>query len=728
MALDPEGARNIPAHLIALYTDAELALLRLLAEAIADGIDTDQWQQVQASRQAEFRQAAEALARHLQAAMPPLLQDAVQAAADLGEQAADEDADNTPEPPEAVSVAATGTAATVAGSAPRRDRPRNPRTVAATQSAWSTLARTTQLLPANADRLYGQVLAQIQVRSPDVPRLTPHTGGILGAPRATGTRLDAAQQALDILTKRGITGFRDRGGRNWSLTSYVEMLSRTVVNEELREAHIARALEHGHTLMVVSSHSKPAPQCQPYEGQVLSLDGSTGTVELESATTGRPVRVTIKATMREAISNGFRHPNCFPADTRVSVPSGIRAADRRWYEGEIVVVHTASGVELSVTPNHPVLTPEGWVAAGLLNVGDNVFRDGVNVEQANAGTPDDQHVPARIGDVFDALRHTVGVTSIRVPSTPEQFHGDGGGSDVDVVFADRLLGDRLDAELGESAGEGELLVGGVRHGALLSGGSTLEVLKSASSAPDGVVSRSGLGGECFGGLSGSSDSSRFTGVASDDSTLKELPGDRALMASDAGADLRLGQAGLVELDGLVDPIWAGSLSGPQSTSVTDAPRDTSSADLLSEEGAADVDGGRDLVGRLSGEVTTDRVIHIERRDFAGHVYNLESGNGWYAADSLIVHNCGHALSRFVPGASRTFTTKPDPEGYAATQQQRAMERAIRDTRTRQAVAITPQAKRDTAARLRAQQAAIRQHVDEHGLTRRPRREQINRAR
>ncbi|MFD6677503.1 phage minor capsid protein [Rhodococcus zopfii] len=398
MALDPEDARNIPAHLIALYTDAELALLRLLAEAIADGIDTDDWQQVQASRQAEFRQAAEALARHLQAAMPPLLQAAVQAATDLGEQAADEDAD-TPEPPEAVSVAATGTAATVAGSAPRRDRPRNPRTVAATQSAWSTLARTTQLLPANADRLYGQVLAQIQVRSPDIPRTTPHTGGILGAPRATGTRLDAAQQALDILTKRGITGFRDRGGRNWSLTSYVEMLSRSVVNEELREAHIARALEHGHTLMVVSSHSKPAPQCQPYEGQVLSLDGSTGTVELESAATGRPVRVTIKATMLEAISNGFRHPNC-----------------------------------------------------------------------------------------------------------------------------------------------------------------------------------------------------------------------------------------------------------------------------------------------------------------------------------------GHALSRFVPGASRTFTTKPDPEGYAATQQQRAMERAIRDTRTRQAVAITPQAKRDTAARLRAQQAAIRAHVDEHGLTRRPRREQINRAR
>jgi hypothetical protein len=82
----------------------------------------------------------------------------------------------------------------------------------------------------------------------------------------------------------------------------------------------------------------------------------------------------------------------------------------------------------------------------------------------------------------------------------------------------------------------------------------------------------------------------------------------------------------------------------------------------------------------------------------------------------------------VPGASRTFTTKPDPEGYEATQKQRAMERAIRDTRKQAAVAITPQAKRETAARLKAQRAAIQAHVDEHGLTRRLKREQINRAR
>ncbi|MBM4686482.1 hypothetical protein GS532_22725 [Rhodococcus hoagii] len=44
-------------------------------------------------------------------------------------------------------------------------------------------------------------------------------------------------------------------------------------------------------------------------------------------------------------------------------------------------------------------------------------------------------------------------------------------------------------------------------------------------------------------------------------------------------------------------------------------------------------------------------------------------------------NCGHAVSAFVPGASRTFKTEPNPEGYEATQQQRAMERGIRDNQT-----------------------------------------------
>ena len=58
-------------------------------------------------------------------------------------------------------------------------------------------------------------------------------------------------------------------------------------------------------------------------------------------------------------NQGFqRHPGCFPAGAVVSGPSPD-AATRRWYEGELAILRTASGKELTATANHPVLTDCG---------------------------------------------------------------------------------------------------------------------------------------------------------------------------------------------------------------------------------------------------------------------------------------------------------------------------------------------------------------------------------
>lgn len=51
----------------------------------------------------------------------------------------------------------------------------------------------------------------------------------------------------------------------------------------------------------------------------------------------------------------------------------LRLAAPRIYSGPVVRVETAAGV-LRVTPNHPVLTREGWVVAGELRPGMVVFR------------------------------------------------------------------------------------------------------------------------------------------------------------------------------------------------------------------------------------------------------------------------------------------------------------------------------------------------------------------
>ena len=66
------------------------------------------------------------------------------------------------------------------------------------------------------------------------------------------------------------------------------------------------------------------------------------------------------------------HPRCLPGDTLV-LPIGVVAAgSERWYEGNIVIIETLEN-KLTVTPNHPILTPNGWIAAGLLQQGDNIF-------------------------------------------------------------------------------------------------------------------------------------------------------------------------------------------------------------------------------------------------------------------------------------------------------------------------------------------------------------------
>lgn len=296
MALDPSEAAGLPDELINLYSEAELALMAKLAEAIVAGIDTPEWEARQPAEMLRFRQQAQLLALQLQSQMPALVEGAVAGAAERGREAADEDLKGLPKPPPVPPVT------------PDRDR----KTRAAIYAGQQVLSKVTARIPGAAGELHSQVTTQIIAR---------HSG-------QTGTRLDAAQQALDILTKRGVTGFRDAAGRNWSLASYIEMKSRTIVNQELRQGHTDRLLERGHNLVVVSSHSNPAPVCQPFEGQILSLDGETGTVIRPNATGGNAVKVKIKATMREATSAGFGHPNCSHAVTGY-VPGASRTFETK---------------------------------------------------------------------------------------------------------------------------------------------------------------------------------------------------------------------------------------------------------------------------------------------------------------------------------------------------------------------------------------------------------------
>jgi Phage minor capsid protein 2 len=110
------------------------------------------------------------------------------------------------------------------------------------------------------------------------------------------SRIQAAQQALDDLAEHGITGFTDSAGRDWDLTSYVEMATRTAVSALWDDLYNGAAIRSGHDLIETYTHSTEGSclKCIPWLGKVLSLTG---------ASEGYP-------TLDEARAAGFRHPSC----------------------------------------------------------------------------------------------------------------------------------------------------------------------------------------------------------------------------------------------------------------------------------------------------------------------------------------------------------------------------------------------------------------------------------
>lgn len=85
-------------------------------------------------------------------------------------------------------------------------------------------------------------------------------------------------------------------------------------------------------------------------------------------------------------------------------------------------------------------------------------------------------------------------------------------------------------------------------------------------------------------------------------------------------------------------------------------------------------------------------------------------------------NCRHRLGAFVPGLTRRMVDTADPEGDAARQEQRRLERGVRQWRRREAAALTDDDRRRAGRHRRQWQGRVRAHVDGHDLRRRHDRE------
>ncbi len=108
------------------------------------------------------------------------------------------------------------------------------------------------------------------------------------------TGMDIRQAKKDIMAELGDKGFTvltDRGGHQWTLKRYSEMLARTHTMRSYNDSVINRAEQFGVDLVQVSTHGGACALCTPYEGNIYSLSGNNS--KYPRYTLGLPI-----------------HPNC----------------------------------------------------------------------------------------------------------------------------------------------------------------------------------------------------------------------------------------------------------------------------------------------------------------------------------------------------------------------------------------------------------------------------------
>ena len=323
------------------------------------------------------------------------------------------------------------------------------------------------------------------------------------------------------------------------------------------------------------------------------------------------------------------HPQCLPGHTVVRVCGQLQGAMQRRYQGILIIIHTASGYELACTPNHPILTPHGWIVAGSLQKGHYVI-SARSRELTLPRDADDQDMPATIKQITSAYRVSLAVSGLAVETSRPDFHGDGINDEVAIVWANRFqMGSLVSMSLQQSTDRSlqqcwracsldrprvghfvrEALwhtAHGIVSGRHLIGSRCWCHIRptTAISSTHRVVSLMSIGRQCL--------------------TLRNSHARKALLCGTLSS--------LARMPSRTESYPSSSQHRPHFQFAYPEPR-------------------REDIQRFAGHVSLDQIIQVERRWSSGHVYNLQTGSGWYLANGIILHNCRCSAGlRFTKGA------------------------------------------------------------------------------
>ena len=176
---------------------------------------------------------------------------------------------------------------------------------------------------------------------------------------------------------------------------------------------------------------------------LATLDGRTrhahAMLDGQTAETDKPFNVDGYEIMYpgDASAPGYLVYNCFVGETQIASDSKIVRSYKHTYNGDLIEVKTACGINFTCTPNHPILTPYGWVAAALLHNGDNLV---VTFDRNTGGfrrNSNIKHIHSSMKALYNSL-HCFGLMS-RDSTLRINFHGDIPTTNVEVITKKWLL-------------------------------------------------------------------------------------------------------------------------------------------------------------------------------------------------------------------------------------------------------------------------------------------------
>ena len=307
--------------------------------------------------------------------------------------------------------------------------------------------------------------------------------------------------------------------------------------------------------------------------------------------------------------------NCRAVLPGTRVRGDVLVAMKRPWSGPTRIIETASGHRLATTPEHPILTGCGWLAAGDVEVGDECMGDPLDVEGAG-GRPlrgvDEQHPMSTVEEVHE----TLALASLRGQGRrgyARDLDDDGSHVQVDVVAADHPLAFGLDAE--EAQRLGDLGVALSHH----------EMCATDDPATLVRVTHPHVPG--FRPAAWPVPDFREPGR-------KDRPG-----YPEVGRDPADGLSRLMPSDDLVNVDRMPTAEPGAARSLRTAADHPRLVQPIVRPGEATSGRIRDLLERRSFRVHLDEVVAVRDGWWDGHVYDLTTVGGTLVTDGILTHNC-----------------------------------------------------------------------------------------